>query len=125
MPPSDPSSAAPPSGHDEPEERSRRATEVPDEAPLALGETTPGPLIMVVAFVGFVVLLGLFHPRSAAQTLDWKPTRSPELEAQNERLLHRPTSHAVPSSPAKPAPSLSEVMKACGDDPICGLRFKK
>ena len=39
---------------------------------------------LLVAFVGFVVLLGLFHPRSAAQTLDWKPTRSPELEAQNE-----------------------------------------
>lgn len=34
---------------------------------LALGETTPGPLIMVVAFVGFVAvwgqaLLGLEHP---------------------------------------------------------------
>ncbi|MFN8131138.1 MAG: hypothetical protein U0R70_06265 [Solirubrobacteraceae bacterium] len=39
---------------------------------------------LLVAFVGFVVLLGLFHPRSTAQTLDWKPTRSPELEAQNE-----------------------------------------
>jgi acyl-CoA reductase-like NAD-dependent aldehyde dehydrogenase len=31
-----------------------------------------------------LVLLGLLHPRSGAQTLDWKPTRSPEQEIQNE-----------------------------------------
>ena len=35
------------------------------------------------AIVG-LVLLGLFHPRSGAQTLDWKPTRSVEVEIQNE-----------------------------------------
>lgn len=39
---------------------------------------------LLVLFIGGVILLGLFHPRSGAQTLDWKPTRSPELEAQNE-----------------------------------------
>ena len=31
-----------------------------------------------------VVLLGIFYPGSGADQLDWKPTRSPELEAQNE-----------------------------------------
>jgi hypothetical protein len=31
-----------------------------------------------------LVLLGLMHPRTAAQTVEWKPTRSPELEVQNE-----------------------------------------
>ncbi len=31
-----------------------------------------------------LLLLGLFHPRTGAQTLDWKPTRSAELEVQNE-----------------------------------------
>jgi hypothetical protein len=31
-----------------------------------------------------LVLLGLFHPRTGADTLDWKPTRSVELEIQNE-----------------------------------------
>jgi hypothetical protein len=31
-----------------------------------------------------LVLLGLLHPRTGAQTLDWKPTRSAELEVQNE-----------------------------------------
>ncbi len=31
-----------------------------------------------------VVLLGVFYPGSGADQLDWKPTRSPELEAQNE-----------------------------------------
>ncbi len=31
-----------------------------------------------------LVLLGLFHPRSGADTLDWRPTRSAELEVHNE-----------------------------------------
>ena len=31
-----------------------------------------------------VILLGLFYPGSGAEQLDWKPTRSPEVEAQNE-----------------------------------------
>jgi hypothetical protein len=35
-------------------------------------------------FVLMVVFLGLFSQRSARDYLDWKPTRSPETEAQNE-----------------------------------------
>jgi hypothetical protein len=35
-------------------------------------------------FVIFVLLLGLFSKRSALDILDWKPTRSPEVEAQND-----------------------------------------
>ena len=35
-------------------------------------------------FVVFVLLLGLFSKRSAIDILDWKPTRSPEAEAQND-----------------------------------------
>jgi hypothetical protein len=35
-------------------------------------------------FVILVLLLGLFSRRSALDILDWKPTRSPEAEAQNE-----------------------------------------
>ena len=31
-----------------------------------------------------VLLLGMFSKRSALDILDWKPTRSPEAEAQNE-----------------------------------------
>jgi hypothetical protein len=31
-----------------------------------------------------VILLGIFYPGSGADQLDWKPTRSPEVEAQNE-----------------------------------------
>jgi hypothetical protein len=37
-----------------------------------------------VALIVFVILLGLFYPGSGAAQLDWKPTRSPEAEAQNE-----------------------------------------
>ncbi len=31
-----------------------------------------------------VILLGIFYPGTGAEQLDWKPTRSPEVEAQNE-----------------------------------------
>jgi hypothetical protein len=39
--------------------------------------------LMLVLFVG-VLLLGLYSPRSPREYLDWKPTRSPEVEIQNE-----------------------------------------
>jgi hypothetical protein len=35
-------------------------------------------------FIITVLLLGLFSNRSARDYLDWKPTRSPEAEAQND-----------------------------------------
>jgi hypothetical protein len=35
-------------------------------------------------FVVLVLLLGVFSKRSARDYLDWKPTRSPDVEAQNE-----------------------------------------
>jgi hypothetical protein len=47
------------------------------------------PLVLIMTgLVGgllvWVILLGLYHPRSGADVLRWRPTRSPELEAQNE-----------------------------------------
>jgi hypothetical protein len=47
----------------------------------------PLVLIMTVLIGGllvWVIFLGLYHPRSGADVLQWRPTRSPELEAQNE-----------------------------------------
>ena len=47
----------------------------------------PFALIMlgiVVSLVVAVLLLGRYHPMSGSEVLDWKPARSPELEAQNE-----------------------------------------
>ena len=38
----------------------------------------------MVALVIWVLILGRYHPRSGADVLQWRPTRSPELEAQNE-----------------------------------------
>ena len=35
-------------------------------------------------FVVFVLLLGIFSTRSASDYLDWKPTRSAQVEAQND-----------------------------------------
>ena len=37
-----------------------------------------------VVFLGGILLLGLYSPRSGADVLDWRPTRSPEAEAENE-----------------------------------------
>jgi len=31
-----------------------------------------------------LILLGLYHPRSGADALQWRPTRSAEVEVQNE-----------------------------------------
>jgi hypothetical protein len=39
-----------------------------------------GTALLVIA----LMLIGAFHPRSGADVLRWRPTRSPEAEAQNE-----------------------------------------
>ena len=39
-----------------------------------------GTALVVIA----LMLIGAFHPRSGADVLRWRPTRSPEVEAQNE-----------------------------------------
>ena len=39
---------------------------------------------LVAFFLIAAVLLGVFSKRSALDILDWKPTRSPEVEAENE-----------------------------------------
>jgi hypothetical protein len=47
----------------------------------------PFALIMLAIVGGLVVallLLGRFAPGSGAEQLDWRPTRSPEVEVQNE-----------------------------------------
>jgi hypothetical protein len=44
-------------------------------------------LTLVLLVVGFFILAALaraFQGHSVADLLDWKPTRSPEVEAQNE-----------------------------------------
>ena len=47
----------------------------------------PFAVIMLGTVGGLLValiLIGLYHPRSGAQALEWRPTRSPEVEIQNE-----------------------------------------
>jgi hypothetical protein len=39
---------------------------------------------MLLVLVGVLLVVGHFYPGSSADLVDWKPTRSPELEAQNE-----------------------------------------
>lgn len=41
-------------------------------------------LAMIVAIVGVLVVLGNAYKGSGAELVDWKPTRSPEVEAGNE-----------------------------------------
>lgn len=39
---------------------------------------------LMVAFLAGIILLGLFSQRSPRDYLDWQPTRSPEVETENE-----------------------------------------
>jgi hypothetical protein len=39
---------------------------------------------IVAGLVLWILFLGVYHPRSANEVLDWRPTRSVEVEVQNE-----------------------------------------
>jgi hypothetical protein len=39
---------------------------------------------VIAFFLVGTILLGVFSKRSALDILDWKPTRSPQVEAENE-----------------------------------------
>lgn len=43
-----------------------------------------GTLAVLGFVVGALLLVGHFYPGSSTELVDWKPTRSPEVEAQNE-----------------------------------------
>jgi hypothetical protein len=43
-----------------------------------------GTLAVIVFIVGVLLVIGHFYPGSSADLVDWTPTRSPEVEAQNE-----------------------------------------
>jgi hypothetical protein len=43
-----------------------------------------GTLGIMVFMIGALVVVGHFYPGSSADLVDWHPTRSPEVEAQNE-----------------------------------------
>jgi hypothetical protein len=41
-------------------------------------------LLFLLILFGIFLAIGKWHPVSGAQVLDWKPTRSPEVEAELE-----------------------------------------
>lgn len=41
-------------------------------------------LAMLAVIIGILMLIGHYYQGSSADLIDWKPTRSPEVEAQNE-----------------------------------------
>jgi hypothetical protein len=43
-----------------------------------------GTIGIVLFMVGVLVLVGRAYPGSSAELVHWEPTRSPEVEAQNE-----------------------------------------
>jgi hypothetical protein len=43
-----------------------------------------GTLLVLAFMIGVLVLVGHFYPGTTADLVDWKPTRSPEVEVQNE-----------------------------------------
>lgn len=43
-----------------------------------------GTLAVLAFIVGALLVVGHFYPGSSADLVDWKPTRSPEVEVRNE-----------------------------------------
>ncbi len=43
-----------------------------------------GTLAVLAFIIGALLLVGRFYPGTGAELVDWTPTRSPEVEAQNE-----------------------------------------
>jgi hypothetical protein len=43
-----------------------------------------GTVAVLLFIVGVLLLVGRFYPGSGAELVHWEPTRSPEVEAQNE-----------------------------------------
>ncbi|HEY6732105.1 MAG TPA: hypothetical protein VI039_13905 [Solirubrobacterales bacterium] len=43
-----------------------------------------GTLGILAFLVGVLLIVGHYYPGSSASLVDWAPTRSPEVEAQNE-----------------------------------------
>jgi hypothetical protein len=43
-----------------------------------------GTLAILAFVVAVLVVVGHFYPGSSASLVDWRPTRSPEVEAMNE-----------------------------------------
>jgi len=43
-----------------------------------------GTLLVLAFIVGVVLVVGHYYPGTGADLVDWTPTRSPEVEAQNE-----------------------------------------
>jgi hypothetical protein len=43
-----------------------------------------GTVAVLLFLVGVLVVVGHFYPASDADLIDWFPTRSPEVEVQNE-----------------------------------------
>jgi hypothetical protein len=43
-----------------------------------------GTIAMLAFLIGVLLVVGHFYPGSSADLVDWKPTRSPQVEAQNE-----------------------------------------
>ena len=48
-----------------------------------------GTLGVLALVVGALLVVGHFYPGSSAGLVDWQPTRSPEVEAQNEMRRRR------------------------------------
>jgi len=43
-----------------------------------------GTLGVLAVMIGVLLVVGHFYPGTSSDLVDWRPTRSPEVEAQNE-----------------------------------------
>src|SRR4051794_3173561 len=83
---------------------------------------------LVLGLLTALVLIGLYHPRSGADALGWRPTRSPELEVQNEiDDLDQMLEAANRRRRARGAPELTEegLRASVGEDQAASARRRE
>src|ERR671915_1160292 len=64
--------------------RMRASGMAPERTLGSMGEFAVFVLFGTVVAVGILLALGRWYPGSGAEQVDWRPTRSPELEAELE-----------------------------------------
>jgi hypothetical protein len=83
---------------------------------------------MLLVLVAVLLVIARFYPGSSADLVDWKPTRSPELEAQNEiddirQMLE--AQNAIRRRRGAPARTEQELREEVEADEVRRLRRQK
>jgi hypothetical protein len=82
---------------------------------------------LIAFMIAVLVLVGRFYPGSNADLIDWKPTRSPEVEAENEIDDIRQMMEAqneLRRRRGAPEMTEAELQEKVAEDERLGLRWR-